>query len=264
MVHDHVNPATVNIPFPPYSLRQLVGPTDTAAFDNPARLPLFPDVPLELYASVFDFGCGCGRQARQLMLQEPRPEHYVGIDIHEEMIAWCQRNLTPIFPEFTFYHHDVYNRSLNPTSSNHTLAFPVPPVSASLILAYSVFTHLLESQIAHYLQEASRILRDDGLLLTTWFLFNKRAFPMMQPFQNALYINTHDPTNAVIVDQQWLAVTALKAGLTITKIIKPAIRGFQWYIYFSHSQPGQPSLPWPEDNNPFGSVSADEGITIFE
>ena len=45
----------------------------------------------------------------------------------------------------------------------------------------------------------------DGVAVTTWFLFDKANFPMMQEFQNALYISDFDPTNAVIFDRTWLS-----------------------------------------------------------
>ena len=48
-------------------MRQLAGPTDEAAFENPAGGPIL-NVPRERFDSVVDFGCGCGRLARQLML----------------------------------------------------------------------------------------------------------------------------------------------------------------------------------------------------
>lgn len=260
MSSDAISSPTRTLPLPPYALRQLVGPTNPSAFDNPHGQLLFPDIPPQLYESVFDFGCGCGRQARQLILQQPRPQRYVGIDVHDEMITWCQRNLTPAAPEFSFYHHDVYNPLLNPTSVHHTLPFPVEHGDFMLVIACSVFTHLVESQLLFYLKEVARILRPEGLFFSTWFLFDKRRFPMMQSHQNALYINTQDPTNAVIYDRHWLEDMSRQAGLAITKIIEPAIRGFQWYIYFSLRRPNQPTVAWPEDDAPFGSVSPNEGI----
>lgn len=60
-------PARTRIPIPPFEMRQLVGPTDEAAFENPAGGPIL-NVPRERFDSVVDFGCGCGRLARQLML----------------------------------------------------------------------------------------------------------------------------------------------------------------------------------------------------
>ena len=55
---------------------------------------------------------------------------------------------------------------------------------------------------------------------------------MMQEFQNSLYINLTDPTNAVIYDYKWLFQIAQEIGLTPVNIFKPIVRGFQWHIVF--------------------------------
>ena len=60
----------MDLPFPPIEFRRLVGPTDTKFLDNTSRALVFPDVKPDAYASVFDFGCGCGRLARQLIQQQ--------------------------------------------------------------------------------------------------------------------------------------------------------------------------------------------------
>ena len=105
------------LPYPPLEMRQLVGPTDLSAFDNPDGKLVFNYVEFlqepAVYERVFDFGCGCGRIARQLMLQRPTPQRYVGIDLHAGMIRWCQRNLQPAGLPFTFLHHNVYNANFN-------------------------------------------------------------------------------------------------------------------------------------------------------
>jgi hypothetical protein len=83
--------------------------------------------------------------------------------------------------------------------------------------------------------------------ITTWFLFDKADFPMMQEFQNALFINDVDPTNAVIFDKSWLRGTADRAGLTLACIVPPAIRGFQWKIYMKKTGPGATHAEFPPD-----------------
>src|SRR5712692_3381007 len=98
-------------PLPPSDYRRLVT-HDDAYFAIVRDSLVFPEVPSELCESVFDFGCGCGRVARQLMCQTPKPCQYVGIDIHRGMIDWCQTNLTAYDKNFKFYHHDVYNLGL--------------------------------------------------------------------------------------------------------------------------------------------------------
>ena len=48
-------------------MRELVGRPEPEAFDQPRGQPVF-DFPREQYELVLDFGCGCGRVARQLAL----------------------------------------------------------------------------------------------------------------------------------------------------------------------------------------------------
>jgi SAM-dependent methyltransferase len=242
-----------SLPIPPLEMRELVGPTDPAMFDNPSGEPLYPYLPPHAYDAVFDFGCGCGRVARQLIQQQPRPKRYLGVDIHRGMIEWCRQNLMPAAPGFDFVHHDVFNRGLNPGEGKPDRApFPAPDDSFTLVQAWSIFTHLTESQASYYLGEVARILRPDGFLNSTWFLFDKREFPMMQDFQNALYINDVDPTNAVIFDREWLRRKAAAVGLTISSVRQPRMRGFQWFVLLVPSGPGVEEAEIPADDAPIG------------
>ncbi len=213
------------------------------------------DLPLSCYESVFDFGCGCGRIARQLLQQNPRPKRYLGIDLHKGMIEWCRKNLAPHDRSFEFHHHDVFSACLNPDPTRpRTLDLPAKDGSFNLILAWSVFTHTTQSQTEHYLREVARILSADGVLVATWFLFEKRYFPMMQDFQNALYINEYDPTNAAIYDREWLELTLSKVGLSIVRVVPPWVRGFQWEMHIAHTSLGRPRVDLPMDTAPFGRV----------
>ena len=245
------------LPFPPIEMRMLVGPTDLAAFDNPTGAPVFPDIPSDAGRRILDFGCGCGRLARQLLQQQPRPERYVGLDLHRGMVNWCQRNLTPEDAAFQFLHHDVFDVSFNPGghAAEDLQPFPVADGAFDLVNAWSVFTHLVEEQIPHYIHESIRVLAPGGYLRCTWFLFDKRYFPMMQDFQNVLYINRINPTNAVIVDAEWLRRVAADAGLVITYAAKPSVRGFQWVLHLRRASEGHEPVDLPADDAPFGHAA---------
>jgi SAM-dependent methyltransferase len=241
------------LPMPPLSLRQLVGDMDDRSYDNPTRAPLF-GLPPKAYDFVFDFGCGCGRVARQLIQQKPRPRRYVGIDLHRGLVEWCRNNLAPRAPGFEFHHQDVFSRSLNPNGQAAVLPFPVPGSSVSLMLAWSVFTHVNEAAAEFYLKEAARVLHPDGMLMSTWFLFEKTDFPMMQEFQNALFINDVDLTNAVIFDKAWLCATAAKAGLCLQRIVPPGMRGYQWQIWMEPRRENSIDAEFPPDEAPRGTL----------
>ena len=195
-----------------------------SAFDHPEGLPVFPRLSREeQYDFVLDFGCGCGRVARKLALSAaPMPKRYVGIDLHAGMINWANTNLAPQLPGFKFIHPDVFNAGFNPGPSlPHTASFPAEDNSVSLLVAISVFTHLTQSQAEVYLEEVRRVFRPDGVMLASFFLFEKANFPMMQDFQNALYINDSDPTNAVVFDREWLLALLDARELRIDVVDRP-------------------------------------------
>jgi SAM-dependent methyltransferase len=247
------------LPLPPVEMRKLVGPTDEESFDNPSGELVFPYIEPERYEAFFDFGCGCGRVARQLIQQKERPKRYLGIDLHRGMIEWCRANLAPHARNFGFEHHNVFNRGLNSDETlPRTLPFPAEDDSFTLVNAWSVFTHLTEAQVPHYLSESARILRPDGVLHSTWFLFEKREFPMMQEHANALYINDIDPSAAVIFDRDWVQQAARNAGLTITAAHPPSIRGFQWTLLLQLPGPGVEGVELPADEAPYGLMRPPE------
>jgi len=247
-----------NLPIPPFEMRELVGPTDLVAFDNPTHALVYSYLEPKLYEKVFDFGCGCGRVARQLILQNPRPKLYVGVDLHAGMIRWCQRNLQPAAPSVSFLHHDVFFERFNPNPNSPSVAkFPVGDSQFTLVNALSVFTHLKEEQAVHYLRECARILTAEGVLHASWFFFDKREFPMLHPEDNALYVSYLHPGAAVIFDRNWVRATARQAGLKIGGIVPPQIRGHQWIVMMTKQQVDEPEFP--PDTAPYGVAAAPAG-----
>ncbi len=235
-------------------MRALVGPTDPEAFDQRLGDPVFPTLRDERqFDFVLDFGCGCGRIARRLALASaPMPKRYLGLDLHAGMIEWANANLAPRLPGFTFIHQNVFNPGFNPDPSlPRTATFPPEDGAVSLLLALSVFTHLTQDQAPAYLDEVRRVLRADGVMLASFFLFEKAYFPMMQDFQNALYVNDSDPTNAVIFDRQWLLSELDARELRIRVARPPALRGYHWELEIVH---GRGSVELPSDDAPFGRM----------
>ncbi len=243
--------ATGTLPLPPLNFREAVGPTDPADYENPTGAKYYPDLNDSLYESVFDFGCGCGRIARQLIQQQPPPQRYLGVDLHPEMIAWCQENLTPVAPTFTFVHHDVFHESYNPGSNKpRSRSLPASNESATLLIAHSVFTHILQDDVEHYLREFARIMRPDGVARATFFLFDKRVFPMMEPHRNALYTDPFILADAVILDRDWLRRACERAGLAIVGAMPPEFRGHQWVLTLKRADVGAHPVELPVDTAP--------------
>ena len=241
------------LPLPPLELRELVGTTDPAAYDNPTGEPIFEGLPAAAWRSYLDFGCGCGRSARRLIQQHPRPERYVGVDLHRGMVRWCEQNLAPHAEGFEFVHHDVHSPCMNPDPLRPwVLALPAEDGSVTLLEATSVFTHLVEGQFEFYLDEVARVLAPDGYFYATWFLFDKTGFPYMQDGQNALYINDRDPTNAVVYDRGFLQAALAARGLIIARVFAPSVRGFHWTLKVARAGAGLNRVGIPPDTAPVG------------
>lgn len=246
--------ASGELPIPPLEMRKLVGNYEQHAFNNASGARVFAGVDGSSDDFVFDFGCGCGRVARQLLQQHEPPKRYVGVDLHRGMVRWCRRNLQPGHSGFEFHHQDVFNAGLNPRGKLKHARLPAPDKAVSLFTAVSVFTHVLEESAEFYLREMARVLAPNGKAVTTWFLFDKSSFPMMQDFQNALFVNPDDPTNAVIFDRAWLKAQASSAGLRICAATPPSIRGFHWSIYFELAVTGATHVAFAEDDAPVGTA----------
>jgi SAM-dependent methyltransferase len=220
-------------------MRPWVGPIDPADYDNPDGTPILEafGIPLAAYDAVFDFGCGCGRQARQLLQQKTRPRRYVGIDVHKHLIDWCGQNLTPVDSRFFFVHHDVYSPRYAPGNSLQLAEpFPVEDAAFTLIIATSVFTHLTKDQAAYYLSEVSRILTPQGVAYTSWFFFDRASFPCV-PDVSCLYTSEIDFAQAVLFDREWFLTTVRSLGLAVRLTVPPQLPGYQWVVLLEKRTP---------------------------
>jgi SAM-dependent methyltransferase len=121
---------------------------------------------------VLDVGCGIGRMARVLASELRPPGSYDGFDVVGEAIAWCARHYLETPAPFRFTHADLRNVQYNPggRGSASTYRFPYGDDAFDLVIATSVFTHLLADEAANYLAEAARVLAPGGRLFATWFL----------------------------------------------------------------------------------------------
>lgn len=256
-----VDPA--HLPIPSVEMRELVGPTDPKEFDNPTRSLIYhylPYVTEEKYESFFDFGCGCGRVARQLIQQRVPPKRYVGVDLHKGMVEWAQANLAASTHGFEFHHHDVYNVRFNPQGKEPPVeSLPVGDSEFTMVHALSVFTHLTQMQTEFYLPEVARILRDDGVFVSSWLLFDKASFPFLPEICGALYASDVDPSAAVVYDREWVQAFATRCGMVIAHIKPPPVRGHQWILTMKAITSGALQAEWPLDDAPIGKRIAPPG-----
>jgi SAM-dependent methyltransferase len=232
-----------SLPLPPYEMRCLVSPiANESYYDNPlgeyiwGPLDVPPLSPYEAYDKVFDFGCGCGREARRLLLQKRPPREYVGLDIHAGMIEWCQQNLQT--ERFRFYHLDVWSAGYGVDNTPTNRVHPISHLGSdfSIIEANSVFTHNLADQSEFYLDQMRSMLAPRGIVRATWFFVNKQVFPPMSEHLNTLFIDEGDLTHAVYYDWKFFRNMIRRLGYRLVKIDWSREVGFHNMVYLSLSQ----------------------------
>lgn len=127
-------------------------------------------------AVVLDIGCGCGAMVSALLERVGEEGRYVGFDVHGPSIRWCRRRWSG-HPRVDFHRAEIPSPYSTGTvrSSLISYRFPVPDGGADLVLAKSVFTHILGGELPHYLEEIRRVLAPGGRALVSLFQFDDGA-----------------------------------------------------------------------------------------
>jgi len=151
------------LPYPPFDLRQRVGPDgstneeDVARYDELGRScadhisRIHPQDWTWEGKRILDFGCGAGRTLRHFLGLPASTELY-GCDLHGGSISWMQVHLP--------HRLEVFENDFQPP-------LDVPDGHFDLVYALSVFTHISEGW-AGWILEMQRILAPGGLLLATF------------------------------------------------------------------------------------------------
>lgn len=167
-------------PLPPNHLRIRVGVGNRIFFNQ--SFFVWAALPWWLYAlnagwcrldaTIVDIGCGCGRWAMHLRNFELKSHrftgHYYGIDIDDEMLEWCRRHFDA--GRFTFFQSTDRSTSYNrDAGGDDCYRVPLDDGVADFVFSTSLFTHLLEEQLANYLLETYRLLKPGGWMAHTVF-----------------------------------------------------------------------------------------------
>ncbi len=125
-------------------------------------------------ARILDVGCGTGRLALGLKDHLGADGRYVGLDVNRKALRWARRNIGRSDPRLRFEHVDVYNGSYNRTGSIRPADFRFPHEAGSfdLVVLYSVFTHMVTTDVRHYLDEIVRVIEPGGTCVATFYLMD--------------------------------------------------------------------------------------------
>lgn len=173
--------------------------------------------------AVLDIGCGIGRNAVALSKRFPHLR-YVGFDIVRFGITWCRKRFAGM-ANYQFEHADIFNSFYNPRgrATAATYRFPVPDGEVDLAFATSVFTHMTAADVAHYLQECARCIKQGATVYFTCFMLDDESrrqinagatlFKFGHPRERSFVEILDEPELAVAFEHRTLLEMASSAGL---------------------------------------------------
>ena len=202
---------------------------------------------------VLDVGCGVGRVAIPLTSYLNYNGSYEGFDVVPKEIKWCQKKISPRFPNFNFQLADVYNKAYNPYAKDKAseYKFPYEDESFDFVFLTSVFTHILTKDMENYLSEIVRVLRKGGRCSITYFLLNPETRTLMQQKRSrfdfsikrddgSYIVSKQTPEGAVAYDETYIRKLYQQNHLTL---IEP--------VYFGSWRNGKDSLFFRKDSEFF-------------
>jgi SAM-dependent methyltransferase len=210
---------------PPLWLRRHTGPV--AQFESAAReTAKFLDRLGLVHADdcVLDIGCGAGAMVPEFARRFGPQGRYVGFDVHAPSIRWCREHYAKD-PRLVFELAAIasaYGAASGPAATS--FRFPIEDAQADLVLAKSVFTHLLAPEAGHYLSETRRALKPGSAAVVTAFLFDasapglplvRRAFPFGDRDGFVRWRLRARPTAAVAYEKSSFERMVQAAGLRV-------------------------------------------------
>lgn len=163
--------------------------------------------------SILDFGCGQGRFANGLLATGQVVGAYLGVDTSLQAVNWCKQWILPGNHRFDFKHVPSFNARYNPKAEPQQ-ELPLPVGSFDVAFLNSVFSHMLDDDVAFYLGQLGRSLKIGGIVYMTAFLEPNVADVEENP-KGYLGKESIGPLHRVRFEESYFLDLVSKAGFRI-------------------------------------------------
>lgn len=213
------------LPLPPQAFIDTVGGGDFRAMGNEILGHVRRRCDLRPTDKILDLGSGCGRLAVPLTEYLAPEGEYDGVDIVLPMVEWCRENISAQFPRFRFHHASVRNTCYSPSGTDaRDYTFPFPDRTFDVVVAASLFTHLVPASAARYAAETARVLKEDGRAFLSFFLRtedyddDRAEIKIGHRYPEYSVAIWDDPEAAIALDEHLVLSMLRSAGLSVDDI----------------------------------------------
>lgn len=154
--------------------------------------------------TVLDFGCGSGRIASHLS-KKVQINSFVGVDVIAELLDYA-KTICP--PSYVF-------------SLNHSLKIPVEDGKFDFVYAFSVFTHLLQTEIVLYSHDIFQKLKSGGLFLFSFLEMDKHWSNLASDAVNHLTHGQPTPHLNMYLSRDQIVEFSKRIGFKVARFIEP-------------------------------------------
>ncbi len=174
-----------------------------------------------------EIGCGYGRKPEHLknfrLGGERFTGHYVGVDIDPDLLEFARKSFPP--GQFSFLLTTQSSTTYSSDSKRQPgseFRFPLADASQDFVYSTSLFTHLLEAELANYLRESLRILKPGGIMLMNYFCYDHLAalqhlrgrWTFRHQIGQARVESLESPEAAVAYSRSYMEDTCLAIGFS--------------------------------------------------
>ena len=157
---------------------------------------------------VLDFGCGSGRLAYALA-KDVDLKSYVGLDIVKELLIYAEHKCP-----------NNYKFLLN-----NSLSIPLKDTQFDFAFGFSIFTHLLQTEIMLYSKEIFDLLKPGGIFIYSFMEMDFHWNIFERDYITHKEYSRPYPTLNMFLDRNQVEIMAGKSGFTVEKFIEPQILG---------------------------------------
>ena len=180
--------------------------------------------------AVLDIGSGIGRFALALAAAGHRGP-YEGFDVVATGVAWCEANITREHPNFSFRHVELANDLYTGRgASAREFTFPYAADRFDLLVANSVFTHMLSDEVSRYVREGARVARPGARGYFTAFILDEASraamydgggFVFGHPYgEHARLLDAEVKRANVAYERDWLLAEFAAAGWRVDEVLR--------------------------------------------